>query len=85
MAALGAYPAPGSFPTSAKKPTKAALLRPASKITLTGTFATPCGGLLGLLSEVKVNDEHLETVGSRLKERPCPMARRTTSRSLGTF
>ena len=33
-------------------------------ITLTGTFATPCGGLLGLLSEVKVNDEHLETVGS---------------------
>ena len=64
MAALGAYPAPGSFPTSAKKPTKAALLRPASKITLTGTFATPCGGLLGLLSEAKVNDEHLETVGS---------------------
>ena len=64
MAALSAYPAPGSFPTSAKKPTKAALLRPASKITLTGTFAMPYGGFLGLLSEAKVNDEHLKTVVS---------------------
>ena len=54
----------GPFLLAPKKPTKAALLRPASKITLTGTFATPCGGLLGLLSEAKVNDEHLETVGS---------------------